>query len=174
MKKRPRASARTLSRLRRDAPTRDRDHPALAPAPPVPGREHPAARFAQTLDELRERLGQHGEFAVGEARNAAVSLWLMDHPDTPHAIHTTYEALSFCRAVALRDSGLSHPEGREWPMPSAILTNGRSESATRIVAAAAVRAWKAAGQPRLTPERIGRTHQFILACIRAQSQEQAA
>jgi hypothetical protein len=160
----------TLNNLRRQAPRRDRGGDALASPRPCY-----SARFARSIDELRERCGRYGDWAVIIARYEAVTLWMMQ-PEPVSLTHdggVAAESVILCKEEIRFATGLPDPDGNPVrPVMHRISHESRQEA--RDVAAATMRDWEAAGAPYLTPNRITSTHQYILACQKAKRSENRA
>ena len=171
-----RAPNMTLMRLRQEAVPEDRDSLTLtrAPAPAPAGTRH-RSRFARTLDELRERCGDAGAWAVLEARYDAIIVWFMrDGPALAHPYEVASTSVALCQEEARYDAGLPRPEGYYSVLPVMRRISPESRDEARRVTADTVRQWEGAGMPHLTPDLITRSHQYILACQRAKLSENAA
>lgn len=166
----------TLKVLRREAPRQDRNSEALAPAPASAARPSYPSRFARTVEELRERCGDHGDLAVLEARYSAVQRWQWDWPtpNVPHPEPVSFESLRLCREEAWFASGLPHIEGGPRPLPIIDRISPESKLEARTVTADVMRAWERAGKPHLTPARITDAHQYILAHVWVKQSENRA
>ena len=133
-------------------PQTDRRKPWLAPR----------GEYAQSLDQLRERLGTLGEAAVAEARWGALSLAMMWAPIGPYPSEVANEAVMLCRAHDR--ARLDYPDARPGFVPADPLASMQSAERTRIIETgkALLEAWDSGGSPRLTAARIMRVHQEAL------------
>ena len=160
----------TLKNMQRQAPPQDRGGAALAS-----NRPRYDTQFARTLDELRERCGDAGEWAALDARYIAITVWFMRAmPKLANPYEVASVSHSLCREEARYASGLPCPEGIYPALPIIRRISPESRDEARQVTADTVRQWEAAGMPCLTPDLITRTHQYILACQRAKQSEIAA
>lgn len=172
VKGRPRPN---LKQMRRDAPRQDRNEPAFAPLRGVDRRPRLPNRLAESLEDIRLLCGDYGDCAEVEARFDAVAAALSTGalPTLPASPEVVRVSIDLCREEVRHDAGLPPPEGpRTRPIIRRISPESQDEA--RRVAADAVREWDRAGRPCLTPERVTRAHQFILACVRAKHSENRA
>lgn len=92
-------------------------------------------------------------------------------PTLDYPAGVAWEAVHLCREEALYASGLPHPDYGRRVKPVIDRISPDLKPLARSIAAEVVRAWEEAGRPHLTPERIAHTHQYALACMKAQTQE---
>jgi hypothetical protein len=137
--------------------------------------------FAETLEELEQKLGVHGPSAVAVVRWAAVSLWLRrswPEREREGLLSNTYSEAG--RAVrVMKDADrtrFDYPrsDGKSWSCPLEGLPP-EDAAAVRRIAEQTVADWERAGSPGLhRPDRIKQEQQYVMACVAAQKRQREA
>lgn len=127
----------------------------------------PAEFKAQTLDELRERCGEHGAAAVEDARCFAASMWRAHQPDYSGGHELALYADH--QRAKLRLPRLNNQPWRPALVHASPAERERVETTAHHVLAE----WEAAGSPRLTTA-IERTQKRVHCAVFAADQRREA
>jgi hypothetical protein len=145
-------------------------NPSAAGIPATDGKGYvPTKYYAETLEDLAIKLGEHGPAAVSATRWSSVIVWMMKMPwprdgilSNPYPLAS--KAVSLVQRHEMASLGYPHHAGEEFVSPMddlpAFAWQGIMSAALETMTD-----WEQAGYPYLTLDRIKSTQQYVQSCV---------